>query len=90
MDLSVGLYGTNAGKVDVSLAQEKQTAQSTNYVNSNIQAGNLNLNVSNDVKIEGANIKAKDVLANIGNNLTLASLQKHSLTGALKIQKMEL
>ena len=78
MDLSVGLYGTNAGKVDVSLAQEKQTAQSTNYVNSNIQAGNLNLNVSNDVKIEGANIKAKDVLANIGNNLTLASLQNNS------------
>ena len=78
MDLSVGLYGTNAGKVDASISQAKQTSQKINNKNSNIQAGNLNLNVSNDVKIEGANIKAKDVLANIGNNLTLASLQNTS------------
>lgn len=74
----MGLYGSDMGKVDVSLSQAKQTSQSTNNINSNIQAGSLNLNVSNDVKIEGANIKAKDVLANVGNNLTLASLQNSS------------
>jgi len=78
MDLSVGLYGTNAGKVDLSVSQAKQTSQSTNYVNSNIQAKNLNLNIDNNAKFEGANIQAKDINATVGNNLTIASLQNSS------------
>lgn len=78
LDLSVGLYGSNAGKVDVSGSKGKQNFDSLVYKNSTITSKDLNLNIDNNAKFEGANVKAENINAKVGNNLTIASLQNSS------------
>ncbi|MDY0251472.1 MAG: hemagglutinin repeat-containing protein, partial [Pseudomonas sp.] len=78
LDLRVGLYGSNAGEVDLGVATQKQSFNSTTYKNSTILADTLNIEIDNDAKFEGANIDAKEIKATIGNNLTLSSLQNTS------------
>lgn len=78
LDLSIGLYGSNAGKVDVSGSKGKQNFDSLVYKNSTITSKDLNLNIDNNAKFEGANVKAENINAKVGNNLTIASLQNSS------------
>ncbi|MCT7617524.1 hemagglutinin repeat-containing protein [Aliarcobacter butzleri] len=78
LDLSIGLYGSNAGKVDVSGSKGKQNFDSLVYKNSTITSKDLNLNIDNNAKFEGANVKAENINAKVANNLTIASLQNSS------------
>ncbi|NLO18144.1 MAG: hypothetical protein GX118_08145, partial [Arcobacter butzleri] len=78
LDLSAGLYGTNTGKIDLEVGMQQQNFNSNTYKNSTITADNLNIEIDNDARFEGANVKAKNIKATIGNNLTLSSLQNTS------------
>lgn len=71
--------GENAGfSVDVAASRGKGSANSNNttYNNSQVSTGErLNLESGNDTNLIGANISGKQVIANIGSDLNIESLQ---------------
>ncbi|NOU40466.1 MAG: filamentous hemagglutinin N-terminal domain-containing protein [Methylotenera sp.] len=78
--------GKNTGfSVDVAASRGKGNANSdsTTYNNSQVSAGEkLNLKSGNDANLIGANLSGKQVIANIGGDLNMKSLQDTSASKA--------
>ncbi len=62
---------------NMGFGEAESSVEQTTYSNSQLLANNgtLNINTAKDANIIGANLMAKDVLMNIGGNLTLKSKQ---------------
>jgi filamentous hemagglutinin len=72
-----GSVGNNGVQLNIGLSQGESEYNKTFYTNSQIGAenGTLTLNTGNDANISGANLLAKNVALNIGNNLNVSSKQ---------------
>lgn len=72
-----GSVGNNGVQVNIGLSQGESDYNKTFYTNSQVSAenGTLTLNTGNDANISGANLLAKNVALNIGNNLNVSSKQ---------------
>jgi filamentous hemagglutinin len=72
-----GSVGNNGVQLNIGLSQGESDYSKTFYTNSQIGAenGTLTLNTGNDANISGANLLAKNVALNIGNNLNVSSKQ---------------
>ncbi|WP_051901482.1 hemagglutinin repeat-containing protein [Methylotenera sp. L2L1] len=83
--VSLGV-GKNTGfSVDVAASRGKGNANSssTTYNNSQVSAGEkLNLKSGNDTNLVGANISGKQVIANVGGDLNIESLQDSATSKA--------
>lgn len=84
--LSVGIGGQGAGfSVGIDASRGKGSANSDNvtYNNAQISAGEiLALNSGNDTNLVGANASGKEVIANIGGDLNIKSLQDTASSNA--------
>ncbi|MDR1696073.1 MAG: hemagglutinin repeat-containing protein [Endomicrobium sp.] len=68
--------GNNAVQVSASAGQSSERMRATSYSNSESIAKDIVMNVGNNAVLSGANVHASnDLTANIGNNLTVESLQ---------------
>jgi len=72
-----GSVGNNGVQLNIGLSQGESEYNKTFYTNSQISAenGTLTLSTGNDANISGANLLAKNVALNIGNNLNVESKQ---------------
>ena len=72
-----GSVGNNGVQLNIGLSQGESDYSKTFYTNSQIGAenGTLTLNTGNDANISGANLLAKNLALNIGNNLNVSSKQ---------------
>jgi len=72
-----GSVGNNGYQVNVGMSQGESEYTKTFYTNSGIFAekGSLTLTTGNDVNISGANLLAKNMVLNVGNNLNVSSKQ---------------
>jgi len=72
-----GSVGNNGVQVNIGMSKGESEYTKTFYTNSGIFAenGTLTLNTGNDVNISGANLLAKNMILNVGNNLNVESKQ---------------
>jgi hypothetical protein len=72
-----GSVGNNGVQLNIGFSKGESEYNKTFYTNSEIssQNGTLTLNTQNNATIAGANIAAKDIVLNIGNNLNITSKQ---------------
>ncbi len=80
LGVSVGIGEGSAGlsaDVAASRGRGQANADSTTYTNSHISAGQqLTLNSGSDTTVRGATVSAPQVVANVGRNLNVESLQE--------------
>jgi autonomous glycyl radical cofactor GrcA len=77
-------FGTNGigFTAYVALGENELDRENINNRNSHLNAGqNLNITSGNDTNIKGGNLQGQDVTLDVGNNLTIASVQD---TGSVK------
>ena len=79
---SIGISSKGEASVNASHANQSSSSQSTEYINAATVAksGRIEYTVGNDMNASGYNALAETVTANIGGNLTLASLQNTDST----------
>ena len=72
-----GSVGNNGVQLNIGLSQGESEYDKTFYTNSQVSAenGTLTLTTGNDANISGANLLAKNVDLNVGNNLNIESKQ---------------